>query len=65
MISQKSCELILLELNCGIPSTARQLPLNKKQTRSNYILTNNFNSINIKKKVKILKDKLSPWINNL
>ena len=35
-----------------------QLPLKKKETKSNYILTNNFNSVNIKKKVKILKDKI-------
>ena len=35
-----------------------QLPLKKKQTKSNYILTNNFNSVIIKKKVKILKDKI-------
>tara|TARA_B100000575_G_C23073744_1_gene618494 strand:+ start:667 stop:1254 length:588 start_codon:yes stop_codon:yes gene_type:complete len=35
-----------------------QLPLKKKQTRSNHILTNNFNSLIVKKKVKILKDKI-------
>ena len=35
-----------------------QLPLKKKQSRSNYILINNFNSVIILKKVKRLKDKI-------
>ena len=35
-----------------------QLPLKKKQSKSNYILLNNFSSVIMRKKVKILKDKI-------
>ena len=35
-----------------------QLPLKKKQSKSNYILMNNFSSVIMRKKVKILKDKI-------
>ena len=35
-----------------------QLPLKKKQSKSNYILMNNFSSVIMRKKVKILKNKI-------
>lgn len=35
-----------------------QLTLKQKQKKSNYILVNNYNSANIKNKIKILKDKI-------
>lgn len=35
-----------------------QLTLKQKQEKSNYILVNNYNSANIKNKIKILKDKI-------
>ena len=35
-----------------------QLPLKKKQSKSNYILLNNFSSVIMRKKVKKLKDKI-------
>ena len=35
-----------------------QLPLKKKQSKANYILMNNFSSVIMRKKVKILKDKI-------
>ena len=35
-----------------------QLPLKKKQSKSNYILINNFDGVIMKKKVKILKEKI-------
>ena len=35
-----------------------QLPLKKKQSKSNYILLNNFSSVIMRKKVKILKNKI-------
>ena len=35
-----------------------QLSLKQKQKKSNYILINNYNSANVKNKIKILKDKI-------
>ena len=35
-----------------------QLPLKKKQSKSNYILMNNFSSVIMRKKVKILREKI-------
>ena len=35
-----------------------QMPLKKKQSKSNYVLMNNFSSVIMRKKVKILRKKI-------